>query len=446
MPLQPRVSISGVRPRGRSWRVRWRIEGVQHERSFRTKAIADRFRRHLHDAVDGGASFDRRTGEPAAWGPTAMPTVAAWAHSWFAGRWDDRAAKTRNSDAEIVVDVVVGTLLQEAPDGTDVRGWARKVLCRRPGEPEPEFDTTSLLRGGVHIERWSPRLDEIDGDAARKLWTALGRRLDGDRAAASTTNRRRTLATKIFDDAVRAGHLKLNPLRQIDRPRRRHAHAVDPTRLPRPAEAAELIERIGTRGDTGQRAQAYLETILFSGCRPAEAMGLVPQDISRRSGSDWGVISFRRGRTQSTRAFTDTGEAWDEREALKWRAEGTIRAVDIPPVLVERIEAHIERWGTAEDGRIFVNAGGTAISSGLSPIWREAVDEVWPEGHPFNGLRPYDLRHIHATALLTEGVTPMRVAQRLGHSVEVLFRTYAGLFEDSDDKERALVAEALEQS
>jgi integrase len=40
-------------------------------------------------------------------------------------------------------------------------------------------------------------------------------------------------------------------------------------------------------------------------------------------------------------------------------------------------------------------------------------------------IRWYDLRHTHATVLLSEGMPPPQVAERLGHSVAELFRTYA---------------------
>lgn len=439
-----RVTIGDLNPRGNSWRIRWRVDGKQFERNFRRKGVGDRFRRTLFDAADAGAQWDRRSGEPLSWGQRECPTVAEWARTWFVQRWGELAAKTRSSDAELVVDVVTLTLAVPAPTDVAVRTWVRRVVCRRPDAPEPTFDEARLVRAALHVERHSPRLDEIDDEAARELWASLGKRLDGNAAAATTSNRRRTLATKIFDDAARAGLLEANPLRRIDRPRRRAAMSVDPTALPSPAEARDLIEEVARCGDVGARSRAYLLTMLLSGCRPAEALGLRTSDAQRpRTPGAWGHVAFRRGHTQSAAAWTDDGEAWDARSSLKWRAEGEVRRAAVPPEFFEVVDSHVERFGTAPDGRLFATSGGTPIAGDLSGVWRRVVAERWPEGHPFHGLRPYDLRHIHATALLVEGISPMRVAKRLGHSVEVLFRTYAGVFTDGDDAERQLIGAAL---
>lgn len=439
-----KVTISGLTSRGSSWRVRWRVGTKQYQRTFRSKTVADRFRRSLFDAVDGGAGFDMETGDPLAWGPREVPTVAAWARQWWVARWDENSARTRASDAEMLVDLATGTLVREVPDDVEARKWVRQVICRRPGTDSPEITHPRILRGGTHIERWSPTLDAIDHAAAKKIWGRLGQRLDGKTAAASTTNRRRTLATKVFDDAVRAGYLQTNPLRAIDRPRRRSAAGVDPTQLPRPTEARQLIDAVSVQSKLGVRAATYLRTLLLAGSRPAEAMGLKTTDITRpRQPGEWGVLTFRRGLTQANAAYTDDGESWDERDVLKWRAEGETRRVAVPPELLDAIDSHIAEFGTAGDGRNFVSATGAPIASDLSVTWRAAVNLLWPEGHPFHHLRPYDLRHIHATALLMEGVSPMRVAERLGHSVEVLFRTYAGVFAETDEIERARIGAAL---
>jgi hypothetical protein len=45
-------------------------------------------------------------------------------------------------------------------------------------------------------------------------------------------------------------------------------------------------------------------------------------------------------------------------------------------------------------------------------------------------VRWYDLRHTHATLLLTLGVPDHEVAERLGHSVDMLNRTYAHTLPD----------------
>jgi integrase len=47
----------------------------------------------------------------------------------------------------------------------------------------------------------------------------------------------------------------------------------------------------------------------------------------------------------------------------------------------------------------------------------------------------YGFRHLHATLLLNHGIGPGEIAARLGHSVDVLLRVYAGVI--TGDRERA---------
>ena len=54
----------------------------------------------------------------------------------------------------------------------------------------------------------------------------------------------------------------------------------------------------------------------------------------------------------------------------------------------------------------------------------------WPDGHKMAQTRPYDLRHTAATIMLRAGVSTAEVALRLGHSVDMLMKIYAGVFED----------------
>ncbi|MEQ7009158.1 hypothetical protein ABN028_23540, partial [Actinopolymorpha sp. B17G11] len=50
--------------------------------------------------------------------------------------------------------------------------------------------------------------------------------------------------------------------------------------------------------------------------------------------------------------------------------------------------------------------------------------------------RPYDLRHACASTWLNAGVAPTRVAQWLGHSVDVLLRVYAKCIDGHEGADR----------
>jgi len=55
----------------------------------------------------------------------------------------------------------------------------------------------------------------------------------------------------------------------------------------------------------------------------------------------------------------------------------------------------------------------------------------------------HDLRHHHASVLLLTGVSPALVAERLGHDLNTLLRTYAHVIRQDEDRVRAIVDGAL---
>src|SRR5262249_62109234 len=75
-------------------------------------------------------------------------------------------------------------------------------------------------------------------------------------------------------------------------------------------------------------------------------------------------------------AWTDEGTARQER-GLKHRADNETRTIPIPPVLVRRLRAHIKRYGTTPDGRIFQTArGGILQDSGYNERSEEHTSEL----------------------------------------------------------------------
>ena len=55
----------------------------------------------------------------------------------------------------------------------------------------------------------------------------------------------------------------------------------------------------------------------------------------------------------------------------------------------------------------------------------------------------HDLRHHHASVLLSNGVSPALVTERLGHDVETLMSTYAHFIRADDDRVRSIVDATL---
>jgi integrase len=125
--------------------------------------------------------------------------------------------------------------------------------------------------------------------------------------------------------------------------------------------------------------------------------------------------------------------------------KGEVRPVPIPQELVAILREHLEEFGTTGDGRLFATSTGGVISAAaVCRIWEDAR---WlgltPEQQlsPLAG-RPYDLRHACATMLLNAGVPPKEVARRLGHSVDVLWKVYAGCMDGDEERINRLIEKA----
>ena len=58
----------------------------------------------------------------------------------------------------------------------------------------------------------------------------------------------------------------------------------------------------------------------------------------------------------------------------------------------------------------------------------------------------HDLRHHHASVLLSNGVSPAFVAERLGHDVKTLLATDAHVIRADDDRVRTIVDAELADS
>ncbi|WP_344657017.1 hypothetical protein [Catenulispora subtropica] len=110
------------------------------------------------------------------------------------------------------------------------------------------------------------------------------------------------------------------------------------------------------------------------------------------------------------------------------------------------LRAHIETFGTAPDGRLFVRANGRDIRyATFASLWSKAREAVLsPEqiDSPL-GKRPYDLRHAAVSTWLNAGVSAPQVAEWAGHSVDVLLSVYAKCIDGQEERDLRRIDEAL---
>ncbi|MPZ74515.1 MAG: tyrosine-type recombinase/integrase [Nitriliruptorales bacterium] len=119
------------------------------------------------------------------------------------------------------------------------------------------------------------------------------------------------------------------------------------------------------------------------------------------------------------------------------KSKASRRTVALSPVVVEALAAHLAAFGAGNDGVVFHTMRRTPVSRVLGGDYiRSAVKRAG-----LSGITWHSLRHYHASTLLSAGVSPALVAERLGHDVQTLMRTYAHVIRADDDRVRAVVDE-----
>ena len=120
--------------------------------------------------------------------------------------------------------------------------------------------------------------------------------------------------------------------------------------------------------------------------------------------------------------------------------------IPIPPELVRLLRAHIKKYRTTPDGRVFQTAwGGIIQDSAYSAVWAEARKQALTEAQCRSplGRRPYDLLHAAVSLWLNSGVPATEVACRAGHGVAVLLKIYAHCIEGQADAANRRITDAL---
>ena len=437
----------GDTARGR-WRVRWSVAGREHCRSFPARPLADGFLTSLHNAVRDRRPFNPATGLPAAGEQPAAGAVSWYEHArgYTEAKWPHLAPTSRRSAAEALTTVTVALVSTRrgAPDPAVLRralfAWAFNPGTRNLTAPA---ETSSALDW---ITRASLPVTALQDDAAaiRLALGACARTGTGTPAAASTQRRKRAVFYNALGYAVELRLLASNPIDRIQWKTPAVAQTVDRRVVAGPAQARALLAAVRAVSDRGAHLEAFYACLYYAALRPSEAVMLRESDC-HLPGRRWGRIDLAASAPRAGRDWTDDGTARQAR-GLKHRAQHETRSIPIPPVLVQILRAHLRRYGTTPDGRIFRTArGGIIQDSAYSADWAAArAAALTPAQHASPlARRPYDLRHAAVSLWLNSGVPATEVARRAGHSVAVLLKIYAHCIDGQADAANKRIADAL---
>lgn len=152
----------------------------------------------------------------------------------------------------------------------------------------------------------------------------------------------------------------------------------------------------------------FFRTLFYTGMRKGEARALTIDDFDEVSG----VLSI----TKSMRKYRSSLKA-PKTEAGKRKIKLDKNTLEI----IKPLKQH-EKW----------------LFGDYKPISRDRVDRAFKKGIEISGVKPiriHDLRHSHASYLITKGANIVAVSKRLGHAnINMTLSTYAHLMKDSEDR------------
>ena len=438
-----------------TYEVRWKVGHSPQSRTIGNKAQADNLLSDLRQAARKGEAFDTETGLP-----DSMMTTASRERSWLEFclaytdmKWPSAAPKTRDSLTDALATIIPAATIEPAPDDIDP-GTIREALRHFALAPASrKLDRSAPIAAALSwLEKTSFPVSMVSRPQhARAVLDAISVKQDGKAASATTIARKRSVFANVIRYAVELEEMLSNPLDRLSWTPPKVSEVVDRRVVVNPRQARELLTAVTYVGQQrrgpharGQRLMAFYACMYYAALRPAEVVGLRRQDCHLPK-TGWGHLTLEKSRPEVNRRWTDSNSAHDER-GLKHRAAADTRRVPIPPELVAILGAHIGTFGVAPDGRIFSSDRGHPVAStAISDVWAEARTLALTPAQVTSPLagRPYDLRHAAVSLWLAAGVPPPRVAERAGHSVEVLLRVYAKCLDDGDDIANTRIDAAL---
>jgi integrase len=114
------------------------------------------------------------------------------------------------------------------------------------------------------------------------------------------------------------------------------------------------------------------------------------------------------------------------------------RTVTLNQVVLDALSAHIRTYGTGEWGLLF-HSGERRVSRHMATNYAIQASA----GTARADARWHALRHHHASTLLSAGLNPAVVAERIGDTLQVLMATYAHVMPNDDERVREVLDGAL---
>jgi len=274
----------------------------------------------------------------------------------------------------------------------------------------------------AYSQVWNRHLLPASGTSSlRQLTTpavqTLREALEADATGPATVRKSLAVLQSICAHAVRKGELTINPVSAVRKPPAKRAVMIDPFSV----EEVEAL--IGALRDRANHPSQWMlaELIAYSGARPQDALALSYARIGTRrivyaeKNIDGRIVAGSK--TGEDRARSVTLLASLRKDLLAFR----LAAGNPPDDALVLPQAEGKPWRLHDYKNWQRNAVKTERSRRPASIFAAAATAI---GRP--DATPYFLRHTYASLRLAEQrLSLQEIAEEMGHTVEVLARTYA---------------------
>ncbi|MCP2325662.1 integrase [Hamadaea flava] len=274
-------------------------------------------------------------------------------------------------------------------------------------------------------------------------------------AAPATVARKRAVFSGALKYGVELKHLASHPMSDVSWTAPAVAEEIDRRVVVNPPQARRLL---GAVREIAPELEAFFGSMYYAALRPEEALHLANEEYERpRLAGAWGWLHLTGATVTVGKDWGDADSTQEER-GLKHRSAKATRSVPVCPELVALLDAHVETYGVAPNGRLFVTRrgpGGRYVPTAGQPIPNNTYTSVWrrvrqavlttvEQRSPLAKV-PYHLRHAAVSLWLNAGVSAPQVAEWAGHSVNVLMRVYAKCIYGQEAAARLRIEAALAQ-
>lgn len=227
---------------------------------------------------------------------------------------------------------------------------------------------------------------------------------------------------QIMAYAVRHRMIDFNPAREAERPKA--TGKLDVTHEMKILKPAHV--RIFLDAEPDEKYNTLFLVAVMTGARQGEILGL-----------KWSDVDFQKKQLRIRRTFNHG--RWFEP-----KTKGSIREIDLAPLVVKSLAEWKLKSGGKDDGLIFHSGEGKPIGH-YDLVTRHFEKALKTAG--LQRIRFHDLRHTYASLLLAQGESVKYIQVQMGHSTPtVTLNVYAHLMKSENQEAAVRLENAIFQA